>query len=56
MDKNFLHVNDLNSTDFHEIINLSEWIKDKFNKREIKLINSEFIQDIDYAVKRTFAT
>ena len=26
------------------------------NKREIKLINSEFIQDIDYAVKRTFAT
>ena len=26
------------------------------NKREIKLINSEFIQDIDYAVERTFAT
>ena len=26
------------------------------NKRDIKLINSDFIQDIDYAVKRTFAS
>jgi len=26
------------------------------NKRDIKLINAEFIQDIDYAVKRTFAS
>ena len=26
------------------------------NKREIKLINSEFIQDIDYQVKRTFTS
>jgi hypothetical protein len=26
------------------------------NKRDIKLISSEFIQDIDYAVKRTFAS
>ena len=26
------------------------------NKRDIKLINAAFIQDIDYAVKRTFAS
>ena len=26
------------------------------NKRDIKLINPDFIQDIDYAVKRTFAS
>ena len=26
------------------------------NKRDIKLINSDFIQDIDYTVKRTFAS
>ena len=26
------------------------------NKRDIKLINTAFIQDIDYAVKRTFAS
>ena len=26
------------------------------NKRDIKLINSDFIQDIDYAVKRTYAS
>ena len=26
------------------------------NKRDIKLINAEFIQDIDYALKRTFAS
>ena len=26
------------------------------NKRDIKLINASFIQDIDYAVKRTFAS
>ena len=26
------------------------------NKRDIKLINAEFIQDIDYSVKRTFAS
>ena len=26
------------------------------NKRDIKLINAEFIQDIDYAVKRTYAS
>ena len=34
-----------------------EW-EDELNddKRDIKLINSELIQDIDYAVKRTFAS
>ena len=34
-----------------------EW-EDELNddKRDIKLINAEFIQDIDYAVKRTFAS
>ena len=26
------------------------------NKRDIKLINPDFIQDIDYAIKRTFAS
>ena len=26
------------------------------NKRDIKLINPDFIQDIDYAVKRTYAS
>jgi hypothetical protein len=26
------------------------------NKRDIKLINSDFIQDIDYTVKRTYAS
>ena len=34
-----------------------EW-EDELNddKRDIKLINAEFIQDIDYSVKRTFAS
>jgi ornithine carbamoyltransferase len=34
MNKNFLHINDLNAEEFHEIIEIAKWIKEKFKNED----------------------
>ena len=34
MNKNFLHINDLNTEEFHEIIEIAKWIKAKFKNED----------------------
>ena len=34
MNKNFLHINDLNAEEFHEIIEIAKWIKAKFKNED----------------------
>ena len=41
MNKNFLHINDLNAEEFHEIIEIAKWIKAKFKNEDNWIVPEE---------------